>query len=309
MLPVNITTWLRHPEVDCWNFTQQHADLLTRLCPGHSITLCTHRQQFIDALPTTQVALVWTFDQQWFALAPRLQWVATPAAGRDYFSIAPPPAVRVTYGEFHGDLMAETALGMILGLLRGIIPAAHRQTTTPWPRPQIAPSMRTLRAARVTILGFGHIGQAIGRICSAVGARITGVRRTPLPAPAWFRENDTQIPPSQLDLQLATTDVLVLALPASSSTNHIIDARALALLPPHAILLNLGRGNAIHEEALASALTSRTIAAAALDVFATEPLPTTSPLRACPNLLIMPHISAVAPSYMECFVRELASQL
>jgi phosphoglycerate dehydrogenase-like enzyme len=112
-----------------------------------------------------------------------------------------------------------------------------------------------------------------------------------------------------LDTVLPAADHLVLALPGGAETDSLLDARRLSLLPPHAAIYNVGRGNAIDESALASALVAQAIAAAYLDVFAREPLPADSPLRSCPNAFLLPHISAIAPNYLDLFLRELAQRL
>jgi D-3-phosphoglycerate dehydrogenase len=88
---------------------------------------------------------------------------------------------------------------------------------------------------------------------------------------------------------LAEADALTLHAPATKETVGIIDAGALARMKPTAVLVNSARGDLIVEAALAAALREGRLAAAALDVFATEPLPADSPLRTAPNLLITPH--------------------
>ena len=101
----------------------------------------------------------------------------------------------------------------------------------------------------------------------------------------------------------------MLCLPASPDTDGILDARRLELLPAHAGIYNVGRGNAIDERALAAWLAARPLAAACLDVFREEPLAADSPLRALPNCLILPHLSAIAPDFLDLFVEELIERL
>ena len=112
-----------------------------------------------------------------------------------------------------------------------------------------------------------------------------------------------------LDRVLPDTDHLVLCLPASPGTEGILDDRRLQLLPAHAGIYNVGRGNAIDEQALASWLASHPLAAACLDVFREEPLAADSPLRSLPNCLLLPHLSAIAPDFLDLFVEELIPRL
>ncbi|MDT8389160.1 MAG: NAD(P)-dependent oxidoreductase [Lentisphaeria bacterium] len=304
-----VITWLTHKWIPCWNFTETDAAYLARLTPGVDIRICWSENDFLRELPTAAAALVWRFEQAYFAQAPNLRHIATPAAGKDYFHIDPPPRVTVSYGTFHGPLMAETVVGMALAHCRGII-ETRRLSGETWPRAEVGRTMRSLRGARVTVLGLGHIGEWIARLLKPFGVTLTGVRRTaPDQRPPFFDEKDQIIPLSGLDAVLPTTDHLILCLPRSPETNHIINASRLAGLPGHAALYNVGRGNAVDEAALAAALRAGKLAGAYLDVFETEPLPMDSPLRGCPNAFLMPHVSAVSPDYMRLFCDEVSTRL
>lgn len=306
---MRIVTWLTHKQVPCWNFTETDAAYLNRLIPGADIRICRHEEDFLRELPEAEVVFVWRFKQAHFAHAPELRLIATPAAGKDYFHIDPPPYVTVSHGAFHGLLMAETVAGMVLGHCRGII-AARRLSGAAWPQAEVGANMRSLRGARVTILGFGHIGQWVARLLKPFGVGLTGIKRTVTDGfPAFFDGEDKIVPIGKLDEVLPVTDHLILCLPRSPETNHMINASRLALLDDHAVLYNVGRGNAVDEDALAAALRAGQLAGAYLDVFETEPLPLDSPLRECPNAFIMPHVSAVSPDYMRLFCDEVSARL
>ncbi len=305
---LQIATYLTSRDVPCFRFRAPDRALLESLLPDARVTCCETEAAFREALRTADVALTWSFEQEWFADAPRLRWIATPAAGRDYFRINPPQHVRLTYGEFHGPLMGETVVAMILSMTRGILDAAWTAGADPWPKALLAQRMRPLRGSHVAILGFGHIGEWAGRLLKPFGVRITGIRRRHVALPDWFGPEDRLITPDELDAILPDTDHLVLVLPSGTATDRILDARRIGLLPAHATVSNVGRGNAIDEDALAAALAGGHIAAACLDVFQREPLPEDSPLRTAPNLLVMPHASAFGDTYMPRFVEELAAR-
>ena len=95
----------------------------------------------------------------------------------------------------------------------------------------------------------------------------------------------------ELDGLLPDTDILVMALPATGETRHILSAERIALLPDTAYVVNVGRGSAIDQNALVAALNGGRIAGAALDVFEEEPLPAGDPAWTARNLLITPHIA------------------
>lgn len=301
---------LRHSEVDCWNFGAAQARLLEELLPGLVCHVCPDAAAFRALLPELHMALVWRFEQSDFALAPRLRIVATPAAGRDYFRVQPPAGVSLFYGRFHGEIMAETAVAMVLGMVRGILPANTGLRGEPWPRRELSKSMRPLRGSHVVILGFGHIGAWVGRLLKPFGVRLTGICRRPrAERPPFFEATDRLLTADCLDAVLPETDHLVLVLPGDTGTDRILEASRLARLPRHATVVNLGRGNAIDAAALEAALRQGALAGACLDVFPEEPLPADSSLRGCPNLWLLPHAAAISPTYMELFVRDLAVQV
>jgi phosphoglycerate dehydrogenase-like enzyme len=297
--------------VPCFCAKRRHISRLRAAFPEAEVTWCRTKASFLNALPNAQVALTWAFRQQWFEQAPKLRRIATPAAGRDFFPITPPPQVKVRYGTHHGPIMAETVLGLMLAFERGLFTAyRHQLQGEPWPREALF-NVRLLAGSHAVIVGFGHIGGAIGRALKTFGVRITGVRRSvPLRKPAWFQASDTVVPVSRLDAALREADHLLLVLPSETGTDRLIDARRFALLPRHAVVYNVGRGNCIDEAALAEALTSGALRGACLDVFAQEPLTAGSPLaQELPGLVRVPHASAFTGDYMDRFLDEAIAWL
>lgn len=272
----------------------------------------THDESaFFKALQDAEIALCWRFDPAWFAKAPKLRKLGTPAAGRDFFPKSAPPEVEIRHGTFHGPLMAETLLGMMLAVNRGILDAVREQREgNLWPRDRMF-GMRLLAGTHAVIIGFGRIGMAFGRLLKAFGVRVTGMRRTVgATLPAGFGPEDRVVSMDRVEEILPTADHLILILPNDTDTDRMFGARWISLLPSHAVVYNLGRGNCVDEEALADALLHRRIRGACLDVFAQEPLTTRSPLAAeLPGLLRMPHSSAFADQYMDAFAEEVVKWL
>ena len=156
---LTIAVWLRHPEVTCFAFDDRALERLTCGVPGAVVTVCRDEAEFRTVLPRADVAAVWRFKQAWFDEAPRLRLLVTPAAGRDYFCVTPPAGVRMHYGGFHGAIMGETVVGMILGAARGSLATAWLQGEDSWPRRQVQATQRSLHGAHVAIVGFGNIGE------------------------------------------------------------------------------------------------------------------------------------------------------
>lgn len=146
----------------------------------------------------------------------------------------------------------------------------------------------SLYGANVVICGTGDIGQSFAqRLRAFCPARITGVNRSGRNV----RGFDSVIPAERLDEVLPQADVLALALPGTKHTDGLISAQRIAAMKKTAILLNVGRGSCIDQDALIEALNGGQIAGAALDVFRTEPIPQDDPAWNTRNLLITPHCS------------------
>jgi phosphoglycerate dehydrogenase-like enzyme len=141
--------------------------------------------------------------------------------------------------------------------------------------------------AVVGILGFGAIGKAIAQRAQALGARVVATRRRPLPASAL----DIELVNSPAEV-LAVADHIVLALPATDATRHIVNAELLAHAKPTAHLINVARGSVLDQDALLAALNGGRLGFATLDVTEPEPLPAGHPLWTHPRVRLTPHVSS-----------------
>lgn len=275
--------WLTYRGVSDFIATREQVARWAEQVPELDVVFAETQEEFIRNLSKATYAMTFTFSEAWLPLTYRMKWMATPAAGRELLGARIPDRIRLTHGTFHGELMAETAVGMLLAVRRGLLPGLGLcGADDVWPIH--TPGRRAIAGSRVVVLGYGHIGKAIGAKLSALGVHVDGVTHANL---------------ADLDTLLAQADALFLALPANPDTDNIIDARRLALLPRHAVLCNLGRGNAVDEAALCAALEAGTLHAAFLDVFKEEPYPEDGPLRRAPRCFLLPHASAFAPDYLD----------
>ena len=130
----------------------------------------------------------------------------------------------------------------------------------------------------------------------ALGANVIGIdpRRTEPPTGM-----EAIFPPQQLDTLLPVVDAVVLTLPHTPQSEGLVDARRLALMRPHALLVNIGRGATVRLDALTEALQAGRLGGAALDVFEQEPLPPQHPLWDEPRALLTPHVAVVGPYIVE----------
>ena len=132
------TAWLTHDEIPCFNFSTAQADRLRLAIPEIDLHIARSEAEFLGHLPESRVALVWRFEQDWLEAASELEWLLTPAAGRDYFHVDPPETLTVDYCSFHGELIAETVVGMLLMHARGLRRIDQLREYATWPRRQAA---------------------------------------------------------------------------------------------------------------------------------------------------------------------------
>lgn len=231
--------------------------------------------------------------------APRLGWVHCPSAAVHQLltpELIASPAVVTNGAPVHAATVAEHAVALLLALLRGLPQALAQQAEQRWDAAALLAGMGELRGSVALIVGMGHIGSEVAKRLAAFEARVIGVRRRPMHTAAGVAEMH---PPEALLELLPRADHVVLALPATSATEAILGERELAAMRPGARLVNVGRGAAIEEAALAAALRRGHLAGAALDVARREPLPPASPLWTAPRLLLTPHVAAVNPRVWE----------
>ena len=220
--------------------------------------------------------------------APRLRWLCTPSAGVNQFlapgAFASPDAVLTNSSGAYGVTIAEHVVMTALEMLRQ--ESAYRQIVfrREWTRNL---PVRSIKNSRVSLLGTGDIGRETAkRLRAFEPASITGINRSGKnPDEALI---DRVVPQAELSAVLPDTDLLILSLPGTQETFHLLDETRLALLPDGALLINVGRGTVIDQKALEKELRSGRLFAA-LDVFEQEPLPQDDALWTCPNLHITPH--------------------
>lgn len=174
---------------------------------------------------------------------------------------------------------ADFAVGLVLALARGIVPAEAWARSGQWQSAPF-PLQRRVWGARVGILGLGRIGEEVARRMQAFGCQISYTARAPKPNSWTFIADPVAL--------AAASDILIVTALANAETRHIVDARVLQALGPQGLLVNISRAANIDEEALIQALSSGTIAGAALDVFEGEPAFDPRFLD-LPNVLLQPH--------------------
>ena len=232
--------------------------------------------------------------------APGIRRVQTFSAGTD---MAPYQAMRARGIEVVGasgasaPAVAQAAITGLLALARRLPRVMEAQRRHAWEPIYGEGEPPDLASQTALIIGTGPIGQEIARLAAAFGLRPVGIRReAAAPPPPHFAE---AAPYAALPDWLPRAHWLVLACPLSETTRNLVDAAALALLPPGAGLVNVSRGGVAEEAALLAALRSGRLCGAFLDVFTAEPLPPDSPFWDLPNVIVSPHSAAAGEGLAE----------
>lgn len=264
-----------------------------RACLQHCEVLYAHDLALLKAAPAS------------------LQWYCCSFAGVDIYckdpSVFANPQCLLTNSSGYGVTIAEHVVMVTLMLLRRMPEYEAVVRRHSWSR-QLP--IRSIRDNEFTILGTGNIGTNVAQRLRGMGAaKITGLSRSGRPS----ADFDRVLPISRLDEVLPETKILVMALPSTPETENILSRERIALLPPEAYVINVGRGTALDQDALTEALNSRRLAGAALDVMVPEPLPPDHPLWNARNLILTPHVSGnmtlgyTCDVNVEMFCRDLAN--
>ena len=295
------------------NVWSRHADAIRAISPEITPVVYEGNEVLPDEVISTINTVFYSSDlwpdrSRGFALsilkATSVKWMHTFSAGVDspFFVQLMERGVRLTNSSgATASPIAQTTVLYMLALSRNVRAWFQHQEKHEWARQEFA----ELDGARLAVLGMGPIGIEIARLGVALNMNVEAIRRTPTgsePCPTFSFD--------QLPRVLAHADWVAVALPLTDDTRQIFDTKTFAIMKPGAHFINVGRGELVDEDALIAALQSGHLAGAALDVFATEPLPADSPLWDMDNVIITPHSSsASAQSGLrseDIFVKNLA---
>jgi D-2-hydroxyacid dehydrogenase (NADP+) len=301
---MRILVYLDNP-VRAFSLNAEQLSAMKERFSQHEFVSVHSDADFLRELPRAEGALVWRFDASYYELAPKLVFVATPAAGRELVKPDPSGRVRRLHGSFHGKIMGETLLAMMLFWSRRLdLALAHRRERR-YERDHYSDTRR-LAGQQALVVGYGPLGREIAQRLKALGMKVVGVKRNADVDPGPL---DAVFPVTMLHALLGQADQVIVTLPSDTGTDHLFDEAAFSRMKKSAFFYNLGRGNAVDERALVRALTDGSIAGAFLDVFEREPLPADSPLWTAPNLEFLPHVSACSREYLDLWIEELAPEL
>ena len=279
------------------NVWARHSDAIRSISPGVTPIIYEGNDVLPDEIISTINTVFYSSDlwperSRGFVLsllkATSVKWMHTFSAGVDspFFVQLMERGIRLTNSSgATASPIAQTTVLYMLALSRNVRAWYQHQEKHEWIRHEFA----ELDGARLAVIGMGPIGIETARLGVALNMNVEAIRRTP---------NGTEPCPTfsfdQLTRVLSHADWVAVALPLTVDTRQIFNAETFAIMKPGAHFINVGRGELVDEDALIAALQSGHLAGAALDVFATEPLPPDSPLWDMDNVIITPHSSSAS---------------
>ena len=274
---------------------------------GMQVTTNPHRRkltedEIIELLQegaTGLIAGIEPLTERVFQSASNLKFISRCGAGLDSVDLAAAKKHGIAVfntPEAPAQAVAELTMGLILTLLRQIRQIDQSVRNGEWPRTQ----GRLLAAQTVGIIGMGHIGRRVARLCQAFEATV--IAHDPYAS---------QVPAEgaliSLEQLLATADIITLHLPYGPDTHHLLNAKAFATMKLEAIVINAARGGLVDEDALLAALQTGKVSAAALDVFEQEPYH--GPLIESSNVILTSHVGSLARESRQLMEIEAAENL
>ena len=272
------------------------AERLQAACPAYSYqTARTGEEARREAGDTDiLIGLAPHIDGGLLRAMPQLKWVHALTTGVDNLTRSPDLRDHVVLSNssgFHGPQMSELTVLLMLSTLRDyprILENQRHKDWQRWPQP-------LLKGRTACVLGLGAIAEDLAVRLLAFGMTLTGVSEGRDTVDGFSRIYRR----SELAAAAHEADFLIVLVPYSEATHHIVNDAVLSAMRPDTILINVARGGCVDEDALQRHLRAGSIKTAALDVFETEPLPSQSPFWDLPGVTITPHLGGFSDTYRE----------
>jgi phosphoglycerate dehydrogenase-like enzyme len=292
-----------HHRFELWNAPEWFAQRLQSDFPQVDVVHFASYKGIEPHLRDAEIIVTWSLRPEQFTLAKQLRWIHSPAAAVHQLmfpELIQSNVILTNAREVHGPVVAEHVIAVVLALAKQIPQAVRLQQKRTWGQEIMwhgSPRPREVAGATLGLVGLGSIGREVAKRASALGMRVIATRENP------HKEKPDGVeqvyPSAEINRLLESSDYVVLAAPTTSATAGLINAERLTHVKPEAFLINVGRGRLVDEAALASALRSKQIGGAALDVFEQEPLPADSSLWDLENLLLTPHSAGLTDKLWE----------
>ncbi len=276
--------------------SQEQLDEVQAAAPGMRLVVTHDRAKMEAVLDDIEIAAAY-FPRDLLAKAPNLRWYQQWSAGSDWLMRHPELTDRkfkiTTASGVHAVQITEHIIGVLLAFARRLPQALKAQGEKEW-RDSRGDEVFELYGKRMLLIGVGAIGSRTAEVATALGMKVTGVRRDPSKTVPGV---ESMHGVGELRELLPSADFVVLTAPLTQESRGMFGEAEFNLMKRSAYLVNIGRGGTIDEAAMIRALQAETIRGAALDVFEKEPLSSDSALWEMDNVIITAHYSGTSPEY------------
>jgi phosphoglycerate dehydrogenase-like enzyme len=282
--------------------TEPQLAKLEKLPAETSIAVGLTAEAFERTAPDATVILSWAFSRellcQVLSMSPHVRWVHTRAAGIDnllFPELADGPAVVTNGTGVFSAALGEWVLGAIFYFAKDFRRRVLSQMEGKWDPADVV----EIAGQTVGVVGYGDIGRAVASRARAMGMRVLGMTRR---GPLLYHVDpliDQIFGPADRLRMMEQCDYVVVAAPLTTETRGMIGEPEFAAMKPSAVIMNIGRGPVIQEEAMIRALSEKRIRGAALDVFDCEPLPQGHPFYRLDNVLLSPHCADHTATWLD----------
>ncbi|QGQ94111.1 D-2-hydroxyacid dehydrogenase [Paenibacillus psychroresistens] len=286
--------------------SESHMERIYKAAPEMELIVADESDVWKSHLSDAEVIIGWHSLIAEHIIQPetKLRWIQNWGAGVNHFPfdrLAKSGIVLTNTSGVHAFPIAETIFAMVLSFTRKLNTSIRNQINQVWK----SETADEIHGKTISIIGVGAIGKETAKIAKAFGMTVWGVSYSGRPV----ANVDKIVKRNGLEEALKESDFIVMTVPLTDETRHMIGEKEFAVMKPSAMYINIGRGQTTDEKALAAALQSGGIAGAGLDVFEQEPLPADSPLWKMDNVIVSPHHAGATVQYderaVEIFLRNL----
>ncbi|MDQ0417961.1 phosphoglycerate dehydrogenase-like enzyme [Croceifilum oryzae] len=252
----------------------------------------------VDALERTEILIAYGdgVSPEVLDVMPNLKWVHVLSSGLNLLpkaKLKSKETIVTNVKGIHAIPMSEYTISMILNIVRRNYHFFQLQQKNEW---ESWVTVEEAYGKTLGIIGLGTVGMDIAKKAKVFGMNIMGMCNQSQPVCEYV---DEVVPKENMEYLLRNSDFVLLTVPLTSDTFHLIDINELNMMKKSAYIMNISRGNVINEEALIQVLKEKRIAGAVLDVFSSEPLPSDHPIWELDNVMVTPHAAGRTPFYME----------
>jgi phosphoglycerate dehydrogenase-like enzyme len=294
-----------------WKLPDRDREQLEERLPGVRIVVADSQDRLAEEIGDATVYFGFSFPEPLFGRAKRLRWIHSASAGIEanlFPALVESDVILTNSTGLHEICIPEHVLALVFAFARNLPAAFRLKQEHRWDRiePLRRGGIRELSGSNLAILGVGPIGRALVGKAAGLGMHVRVMRRH---AGRPVAGAEHVVGPEALHELLGWAHFVVLAVPLTAETRHLIGADELRSMRSDAVLINIARGEVVDQDALVEALRAGTIAGAGLDVTTPEPLPADHPLWELPNAILTPHISGYTPGYFPSVLALFADNL